>query len=165
MADAPNLSTNNVDETRSHQGVHAGLHNDANREINRLHTHVKGLLDRHLGTFAAGTLASGGTATGVVVLAPGYRIYQLSVNVTARLRLYTSVAKRDADLNREIGTDPAPNSGLILDYVTTGAGTVDLSPLVDGFTADGTANVPIILTNRSASSLVVDATFLYKKTE
>lgn len=119
-------------------------------------------------TFTTASLAAGGNGTGTVIMAPGYRLYRISCSTQARVRLYTTTAKRTADVARPIGTDPTGDHGLMLEFVAvTGVLAADLSPLVDGFdgktTPDGV--IPYGVTNMGASSATVTVTFLWQKGE
>lgn len=168
MADAPNLLTNNRDETKSNAGVHAGLHNDANREINRLHGVVADLVrTRQFALIAGGMLAAGAQAVGTIPVAVGYRVYAVTFNAPGRVRLYTTVAKRNADLDRAVTTPVPTNSGLVLDYVASAAGTFELSPLVDGFQNEAAPSsaVPYIISNNTAVAASIDVTLTYVRTE
>ena len=62
-------------------------------------------------------------------------------------------------------TDPTGDHGVMLDVVMTGAGTLTLSPLVDGFTDDASDDVPYRVTNTSGSTSSVDVDLDYLRTE
>ena len=125
-----------------------------------------GLQARQTETVTTSSLAVDDTDNGLLTMAAGYRLQHLYTNRVARVRLYTSVAKRAADAGRAIGTDPGTNSGLMLEYVTTASDLAsDLSPMVDGFTADGSENVPYAITNKSGSTGTVTLTLDWIRTE
>lgn len=89
---------------------------------------------RRAAIISTGVLSVGARESGLVQLAPAYRLYRLVTSVPARVRLYVSIAKRDADVARPVSVDPGADSGLVLDYVTTsGFLGGDLSPVIDGF--------------------------------
>src|SRR3954471_7710225 len=46
--------------------------------------------------------------SGSVAAFPGWRVIQMKTNRPARVRLYPTIAQRDADLNRGVGIKPAP---------------------------------------------------------
>lgn len=112
-----------------------------------------------------GSLANLAVETGTVTVAKGYRAMYVTVDRACRVRLYTSSAKRTADAARAPGTDPTGDHGVMLDVVMTAGGTLTLSPLVDGYTDDGTSAVPYSIQNRSGSTSTVAVTLGYVRTE
>ena len=79
------------------------------------------------------------------------------------MRLYTSTAKRDADLTRLIGTDPTGNHGLLFEFISsTELLSADLSPVVDGFAE--TAAIPYSITNLSGATQTITVTLNHVKT-
>jgi len=114
-------------------------------------------------TFAAAALANNATATNTVNIASRYQLLHITTDHPCRVRLYTSTAKRDADLTRPMGTDPTGNHGLLFEFIsTTELLSADLSPLVDGF-AD-TAAIPYSLTNLSGAIQTITVTLNHVKT-
>ncbi|MGG6494998.1 UNVERIFIED_CONTAM: hypothetical protein NY603_18880, partial [Bacteroidetes bacterium 56_B9] len=71
-------------------------------------------------TFEHTTLAldGGEVEVGGFVVFPSWRLIQIRTNRPARVRLYPTAAKRDADLSRAIGVKPQPDSGRIFEVVT-----------------------------------------------
>ncbi len=124
---------------------------------------TSGMPSRTSATYTTASLAAGARESGVVPMAPGYRLLRLRTDRLARVRLYATAAHRDADAARAIGTDPTADHGLALDYVTTATSVLTLSPLVDGF-ADSAA-VPITVDNRDAAAGTVTVTLTYVRTE
>jgi hypothetical protein len=123
---------------------------------------------RATATKTTASLAANASESGTVTITRGYRLYTLQTNRPARLRLYTTTAKRDADAARAIGTDPTGDHGLILEFITTATVlTADLSPMVDGFdgkpTPDGA--IPYRITNLDTSTGTVVLTLGYVRTE
>ena len=79
---------------------------------------------RQTTTFTTASLAANAGESGTLTLAKGYRLLKLMTTRPARVRLYTTAAKRDADVARPIGTAPTGDHGCLLDLVTTaGVGT------------------------------------------
>jgi hypothetical protein len=77
-------------------------------------------------------LAAGATESGTVSAFPGWRVIRLATNRPARVRLYPTIAQRDADLSRGVGVRPKGNSGRLLEMVTyPGALEWDMNPTVD----------------------------------
>ncbi len=125
-----------------------------------------GFVARTTTTVTTGTLSSNSSEDVSVTLKPGYRLYKVTTDRAARVRAYDSSANRTADASRAVGTDPAGVHGVILDLVTT-ASTLAfwLSPVVDGYTADGTDTVPVAVTNLSGSSAAVEVVFTWVRSE
>jgi hypothetical protein len=98
---------------------------------------------------------------------PGLRIFRIATNRPARVRVYPTIEARTADLNRPIGQKPAPNSGRLLEVVTTpGMLDLTLSPVVDmvskeAFFKDYYAAV----TNLDSVAGAVEITYHYIRTE
>lgn len=112
-------------------------------------------------------LVAGVTESGVVTAFPGWRVIRLATNRPARVRLYPTIAQRDADLNRSIGIKPRVNSGRLLEVVTyAGALTWDMNPTVDLAAED--SNDPTFfssVTNLDSVTGPVVTTYTYVRTE
>jgi hypothetical protein len=93
------------------------------------------------------SIAAGATHTGFFALAVSYTLLRLTMSVPARLRIYTTSTKRDADLARAVGVEPAGDHGLLLEYITTASVLdADLSPTVTGFDNDAIPDGQIAFT-------------------
>lgn len=117
--------------------------------------------------FSTASLAPDAEAVGTVDLAPGWRIYKVTTNRPARVRLYTSTTQRTLDLGRAIADDPDLESdhGLLLEVLTDGSpNAFELSPQVDGYCPSGIA-VPYAVQNKDAGSGVVTVTLRWVRTE
>lgn len=115
---------------------------------------------------ATSSLAADAVWVGSVTLKPGYRLLKVETDVEARVRMYDSVASRTADAGRAIGLDPVGAHGVILDFVTTP--TVLswwLNPVVDGYTVAGDDTVPMLVTNLSGGTTVVNVTLTWTRSE
>ena len=110
------------------------------------------------------SLTDGSTQNGSAPMAAAYRIYSITVDRACRIRLYPNGTYRTADAGRAIGTDPTGDHGVMLDAAFTGAGTLTMSPMVDGFVYSGT-DVIYAIENRSGSTASVSVDFLYVGTE
>jgi hypothetical protein len=68
-----------------------------------------------------------------------------------------NAATRTADASRAEGVDPTSDAGLIAEVITTGAGTVIISPGAYGFNLENftTTNIPCRVTNKSGSTSTV----------
>lgn len=69
--------------------------------------------------YTTGLINPNSTEVGRITMANGIRVYKISTSAPARVRLYSTMNQRDADLDRPVGTDPLPNAGVILDVLTT----------------------------------------------
>jgi len=66
-----------------------------------------------------------------------YSLMKVGLSTAGWLRLYTDSTSRDNDVNRSLGEDPAPGSGVIAEIVTTGISTEKIiSPFVMGGNLD-----------------------------
>ena len=114
----------------------------------------------------ADSLAAGDTTILNIELAGGYRLLHIGTDNPARVRVYYSDGARTADASRPIGTDPTPPHGLIAEVVTTESLLdVWLNPAVYGYTTDGTAIVPISVTNTQGAPQSITVTFTWVKSE
>lgn len=112
------------------------------------------------------TLALSEAWVGTVTLSPGYRLLRVETSVPARVRVYDSAASRTADASRFVGVDPTPPHGVILDLLTTSSVLGWwMNPVVDGYTADGTVDVPVSVTNLGTSTTAVTVTFTFVRSE
>lgn len=115
-------------------------------------------------TFALGT---GVTQSDGFVAFPGWRVIRLTTNRPARIRLYPTAAKRDADLDRSIGVKPKPDAGRILEVVTyAGALDWDMNPTVDVAARDKLdPTFYVSVTNLDSVTGPVVTTYTYVRTE
>ena len=123
---------------------------------------------RATATYTTASLAVGAVGKGVIALGSGYRVYRISTDVPARVRLYDTVANRDADETRAIGIYANDYSGLAMEAVTqTGFLAFSLPLAVDGYNNEApvTDNIAISVTNLTSSSTVVNVTLTYIETE
>jgi hypothetical protein len=123
---------------------------------------------RATATKTTASLAVNASESGTVTLAKGYRLYRITTSAPCRVRLYSTTAKRDADISRPIGTDPTGDHGVMLEFVSTeGLLTADLSPVVDGFDGKATPDgaIPISVTNTGAGTVAITVDLLYLRSE
>ena len=113
------------------------------------------------------SLDPGITESGSVVAFPGWRVIQLETSRPARIRLYPTIAQRDADLARSIGVKPKPDSGRLLEVVTyTGALLWAMNPTVDLASAENEDPTFFVsVTNRDVITATVVTTYTYVRTE
>lgn len=109
------------------------------------------------------TLSSGASWASTISGPAGFRLLNIATSAPARVRVYVTVAQRDADVARPTGTDPAGDHGCLLDFVTTtGDLAWSLSPVVDGVVTGGA--IPITITNLAAASAAITVTFDHVRT-
>ena len=69
-----------------------------------------------------------------------YAIMRVGLSTEAWIRLYTDSTSRDNDVNRGIGEDPTPGSGVIAEVVTTGIST---QQMITPFAIGGNMDDPV----------------------
>lgn len=113
------------------------------------------------------SLTPGSIETGAVSAFPGWRVIRLTTNRPARVRLYPTIAQRDADINRGVGIRPKGNSGRLLEVVTyAGELTWDMNPTVDLASADkADPTFFSSVTNLDSVTGPVVTTYTYVRTE
>lgn len=110
---------------------------------------------RQTTTRTTAPLVVGAHETGLLPLAPSYRLLRVATDKPARVRFYTTPAKRDADLDRAIGAKPTGDHGRIGEFITTSElPGMDCSPLVDGQVAAGTSSVPFSIVNTGTAGTI-----------
>lgn len=112
-------------------------------------------------------LAAGVTESGAVSAFPGWRVIRLATSRPARVRLYPTIAQRDADLSRGVGVKPKGNSGRLLEVVTmAGMLSWDMNPTVD-LASEDTSDPTFFssVTNLDSVTGSVVTTYTYVRTE
>jgi hypothetical protein len=119
-----------------------------------------GLQSRVLRTSQTSSLADGAEADLDITGFKAYALLFITTDRAARVRLYVTAATRTADASRAEGVDPTSDAGLIAEVITTGAGTVIISPGAYGFNLESstTTNIPCRVTNKSGSTSTVQVT-------
>lgn len=123
---------------------------------------------RKVAAYVSAALAPGGVQLDTLSLAKSYRLFSISTNAPARVRLYATVAKRDSDEFRSASAAPTGDHGLMLEFVTTPSMLRSgLSPLVDGANMEFSPSVvvPIAVTNLSGTTTSLQVEFTYLETE
>ena len=120
-------------------------------------------------------LSSRTTVSGTTILiAPGtydtfdisngfktYALIQINLSDAAWCRIYSSSQARTNDLNRNVGEDPAPGSGVIAEVITTGQ---NQEQIITPFTLGGntespvSTNIYVAVTNLSGQNTTITAT-------
>ena len=118
-------------------------------------------------SITTGVLATGAIESGSVSLAKALTVFGATVGTPARIRLYSTAAARDADVNRSnmVPVTPGSQHGMILDLYlnTSDKFTWVMSPPAQGASADTpqTATIYYSITNLSTSSRAITATLTY----
>ena len=95
------------------------------------------LPERQSRRIVTASLATGAAEEGTVTLAKGYRILRLDVDRAARVRFYTTPAKRLADVGRPLTDDPTGDHGVVFEGVTTPSlAGFDTSPVPQGYSME-----------------------------
>lgn len=125
---------------------------------------------RTTATYTTAALGAGGTETGTITLAKGYRLLRIQTSAEARVRVYSNAAARTADASRVVGVDPTAGVGVILDYLTTSGNGVstatDLSPVADGANTEAVPStaIPLSVTATAAGAITVTLTYVVTET-
>jgi hypothetical protein len=122
---------------------------------------------RHEEVDATAVLTGGQVEARDLELYPSVRLFKMSTNRPARVRIYPSAPMRDADLYRPIGQRPTGNHGRLLEVVTK-ASLLELvlSPAVDLTSSDAfDPTFYVSVTNLGDASGAVAVTYHYFRTE
>lgn len=160
----------------SSDGTMSGASNSAVPTENAVKTYVDnsvsgisvdGLESRTTITTTTNSIASGITENKNLTGFKAYGLMSITVNNAAWVRVYTNSAKRTADASRSEGTDPATDSGVIAEVITTAAGTVDFTPAILGYNNDVTVGTDfyVAITNKTAGTATIEASFKILKLE
>jgi hypothetical protein len=128
---------------------------------------VGGGFARNEKTENTAVLAAGQSEQDDIELYPSVRLYKIVTNRPARVRLYPTLAMRDADLLRGLGIKPQGNHGRLLEVVTAvGLLELTLSPVVDITSMDPFSSVFYTsVANLDSVSGAVAVTYSYFRTE
>jgi len=112
-------------------------------------------------------LANNDTANVQIVGFKSYIIQKFTTSCAAWVRLYTDGPSRANDASRLQSTDPLAGTGVIIEFITTGANTQLVTPGVFGFNNDTTPNTTIYaaITNQSGVSNTVNVTISLLQSE
>lgn len=117
-------------------------------------------------SFTTIALAPGQSTLTTINIAGGYRLLNIDTTIPCRVRLYANDTGQTLDEFRAPLAYPPENHSVILDAITSLTRlSFDLNPVVDGFTSDGTSEVPITITNRSDATTVIQVSFIFVVTE
>lgn len=124
-----------------------------------------GSLARTTAAINAGTLGAGASATGSVTMCKSGFLMKVVAVAKARLRLYKTVAGRDADAGRPIGVSAAGGIGLLAEILWLGTAPLTWPMQPDAILEndDGTpaATIYWAVTNEESSSTAQTFTLTY----
>ena len=95
-------------------------------------------------------------------------LQKVTTNAAAWVVIYSDAASQAADINRSIGVDPVPGSGVIAEVITTSGNLTQLiTPGVLGFNNDNpvTTSTYLRVTNNSGVSQAINVTLTLLKLE
>ena len=119
-----------------------------------------GLSSRTTGANTSPSIADAASADMDIPGFKGYVLMKIQTDKAAWVRVYTDAASRTADASRTETTDPAVDSGVVAEVITTGAQTVAMAPATIGYNNESspTTTIPIAVTNKSGSTGTVTVT-------
>ena len=100
-------------------------------------------------------------------LGKSFALQKITVDKQCWVRVYSDTASRTADASRVQGTDPADDSGVIAEIISTTAGTqvFKLTPGIFGWLDNSETEVPVAIQNNSGSTGTVTVTIAALKLE
>jgi len=100
-------------------------------------------------------------------LGKSFALQKVTVDKQCWVRIYSDTAARTADASRTQGTDPADGSGVIAEFISTGAGSIEfkITPSIIGWLDDSETEVPVAIQNNSGSTGTVTVTIAALKLE
>ena len=122
---------------------------------------------RHEQEETTGLLIPNEIETDTLVMYPSVRLYKISTNRPARVRLYPTPEQRQLDIGRSIGVKPQGNHGRLLEVVTTPTLLeLILSPAVDMTSVDAfNSEFYSTVTNMDSVDGAVAVTYYFFRTE
>ena len=103
--------------------------------------------------------------SGLIELGAQYQISQVKLNYAGRIRLYPAASFRTNDAGRPTGVDPqhGVDHGVLLDVAMNAAGTLHMSPVIDGYVDSGTSAY-LLIDNLDTVARAIKATLTYRST-
>ena len=100
-------------------------------------------------------------------LGKSFALQKVTVDKQCWVRIYSDTAARTADASRTQGTDPADGSGVIAEFISTGAGNTEfkITPSIMGWLDNSETEVPVAIQNNSGSTGTVTVTIAALKLE
>tara|TARA_R110000823_G_scaffold21611_2_gene65340 strand:+ start:16435 stop:18276 length:1842 start_codon:yes stop_codon:yes gene_type:complete len=100
-------------------------------------------------------------------LGKSFALQKVTVDKQCWVRIYSDTTARTADASRTQGTDPADGSGVIAEFISTGAGNTEfkITPSIMGWLDNSETEVPVAIQNNSGSTGTVTVTIAALKLE
>jgi hypothetical protein len=117
----------------------------------------KGSFIRTTSAATTTSLANGATDSAeTLAIGKGCMLVRIAVSCAAWVRIYASAADQSADASRLVTTDPTAGTGVLLEVVTTGNQTIDLSPMVFVASLEGSpgTTLPITVKNNATTQAI-----------
>jgi hypothetical protein len=111
------------------------------------------------------TRLAGGGESGVWTLGIGVLLMKITVDRASRIRLYTTAAKRDADISRTRFIDPTGDHGCVSEFLLISILSMDNIPADYVFSGAGDTSIYYRIENYSLSAGSVTATVTVKDVE
>lgn len=116
-------------------------------------------------TVQTSPLASGASANiQFDQLGLSYALYKVEVDGPCRVRIYSDNSSRVADASRAQGSDPAEGSGVIAEFISSGATTFKVTPAIFGW-LDGQTTIPVAVTNNASGTATISVKLSVLKLE
>lgn len=120
-------------------------------------------LARATATHITGSLANGSRELATITMSKSFDVFEVSVDIPARVRLYRTAAQRNADAARPTGTlptDTSPDHGCFLEAILRADLSLTVSTGARGFLSSGNM-VPLTVDNLSGALGMVVVTVTY----
>jgi hypothetical protein len=108
-----------------------------------------GLIGRQSFSITTPPLSSGVSESTTIVGYKGYALLTVQVSTSAWVTVYSNNSSRTLDSGRLKTSDPAPDSGVIAEVITTQSGIVAFAPGIIGFNNEitPTNDIPLKISN------------------
>lgn len=125
------------------------------------------LYPRATANITTASLLTDASESGLITLALSYRILKIETSRAARVRLYTTAAKRTSDIPRLRSVDPTGDHGLVGEWITESGDLIfEANPCVIASNLESvpSTSIPIHITNLGDTGAVT-VTFTYQQME
>jgi hypothetical protein len=113
------------------------------------------------------TLARGSSTDLTIAGYSSYALLAMAVSTGSWITVYTDTSTRTADASRSISTDPTPNSGVIVEFISTTSAVTYFTPAILGYNSDNITNtdIPLKVYNNSGAASSITISLLVLKLE
>ena len=125
------------------------------------------LQSRTIAQATTSSIADGASTYMTIVAAKTYALQKIQTSSAAWITLYRDTTSRTNDATRDEITDPSPDSGVIVEVITTEAATQKITPGIVGWNDDETpsSNVYLKVVNKSGITQAITVTLHYVQLE